>query len=352
MKRLVFAIPGDLDLRTGGYGYDRRVLATLPHCGVEAVHCALPASFPKPSVADIEKSMQTINAEAREGDIVLIDGLAFGALPEAAIHRIAAPLIALCHHPLCLETGLDPKRSAALRDTERRALALVSHVIVTSPSTGALLAREFAVPEAKISVAPPGTERAVRARGSGGAPALLAVGSIIPRKAFDVLVEAMTGLTALEWRLQIVGADTYSPQTAVALDQLISERGLGGRIERLGKLSTDRLDKVFDASDIFVSSSLYEGFGMALAEALARGLPIVTTTGGAAAETVPDAAAIKVLPGDIDALCSALRRLIVDAPLRARLAAESWRAGQALPRWEDTARVIARVAYDAGMQAQ
>jgi len=352
MRRLIFVIPGDLSSRTGGYGYDRRVLAALPNCGVEAVHRALPASFPSPSVADLEKSVQTINFDPREGDIVLIDGLAYGALSEAAIQRITAPIIALCHHPLCLEPGLDPKHSAALRDNERRALALASHVIVTSPNTGALLTREFAVPEARISVALPGTDQADRARGSGGTPALLAVGSIIPRKAFDVLVEALAGLADLEWRLRIVGGDAYSPQTAIALDRLIAEKGVGGRIERLGELSTDRLDKFFDASDIFVSSSLYEGFGMALAEALARGLPIVTTTGGAAAETIPDAAGLKVPPGDIDALRSALCRLIVDAPLRARLSAESWRAGQTLPRWEDTARVIARVACGAGKQPQ
>jgi glycosyltransferase involved in cell wall biosynthesis len=152
--------------------------------------------------------------------------------------------------------------------------------------------------------------------------------------------------------LQIVGGDAYSPQTAIALDRLISAKGLDGRIERLGELSAAHLNEVFDASDIFVSSSRYEGFGMALAEALAHGLPIVTTTGGAAAETIPDAAALKVPPDDVDALRSALRSLIVDPPLRARLSDESWRAGQSLPGWEDTAGIIARVACGIGEQAQ
>ena len=82
---------------------------------------------------------------------------------------------------------------------------------------------------------------------------------------------------------------------------------------------------------------------MALGEAMARGLPIVCTTGGAAAETVPDAAAIKVAPGDAAALSVALRSLVTGAALRRRLAAASWAAGQRLPRWHDTARRIAGV---------
>ena len=89
--------------------------------------------------------------------------------------------------------------------------------------------------------------------------------------------------------------------------------------------------------------SLFEGYGMVLTEAVARGLPIVCTTGGAAAETVPDAAAIKVAPGDAAALADALRSLIGDAARRQRLADASWRASQRLVRWEETARIVADV---------
>jgi glycosyltransferase involved in cell wall biosynthesis len=89
--------------------------------------------------------------------------------------------------------------------------------------------------------------------------------------------------------------------------------------------------------------SLYEGYGMVLAEAMARGLPIVCTTGGAAAQTVPSSAALKVAPGDEAALTAAIRRVLDDAVLRRRMADASWDAGRRLPSWEDTARRIAAV---------
>ncbi|WP_163220136.1 glycosyltransferase, partial [Citrobacter freundii] len=85
------------------------------------------------------------------------------------------------------------------------------------------------------------------------------------------------------------------------------------------------------------------GYGMVLTEAMARGLPIVTTTGGAAAETVPDAAALKVPPADAAALRAALAAAMTDRPLRLRLADASWAAAQSLPGWDDTTRVICEV---------
>ena len=342
--RIIFATPGDLSARTGGYGYDRAVIAALPQFNIEVAHVALKGSFPFPSEAEAHAAAQAIDAALAPRDVALIDGLAYGAMPEAAIRAIRAPVLALCHHPLGLERGLDPARARALLQSEAAALALAAHVIVTSAHTRTPLIEDFGVATQRITVALPGTAPASRAVGSNGGTMLLAVGSIVARKGFDILVEALAGLRALDWRLRLVGGAHHAPQTADALARLIEARGLGARIDWLGEISAEALDGVYDASDIFVSSSLYEGYGMALAEALARGLPIITTTGGACADTAPDGAALKIPPGDVGALREALRRLIEDSKLRRDLSEASWRAGQQLPDWRDTGRAIARAA--------
>jgi glycosyltransferase involved in cell wall biosynthesis len=339
----VFAIPGDIGLPTGGYMYDRRVLALLPRMGVAGQHLELPGSFPDPNAADLEETARLLAAIA-PGAANMIDGLAYGAMPADVISRIRAPIIALVHHPLCLEAGLSKDRQEALHALEKTALTLAKRVVVTSQITARTLAEDFAVPRAKITVAEPGTDPAQRAAGSSGGPVqLLAVGSIVPRKAYDILVRALAPLADLDWHLRIAGPADRSPEALAALHAAIRDTRLSHRITLAGPVTTERLAGFYASADVFVMPSLYEGYGMVLAEAMARGLPIVCTTGGAAAQTVPDAAAIKVPPGDGPALTTAVGRLLRDADLRRRLADASWAAGQKLPRWEDTARIIAGV---------
>ena len=345
--RIIFAAPGDLSARTGGYGYDRAVIAALPEFNVEVAHVALKGSFPFPSEAEARDAAQAINAALAPRDVALIDGLAYGALPEDAIRAITAPVLALCHHPLGLERGLDPGASggaAAERGGGSRARrAYNRHQRAYAKDADRGLRRRAVARHRRAARHGAGLARTGRRGVSGGGTILLAVGSIIARKGFDILVEALAGLARLDWRLRLVGG-APAPETANALARLIEARGLGARIDWLGEVSAEALDGIYDSSDIFVSSSLYEGYGMALAEALARGLPIVTTTGGACADTAPDGAALKVAPGDVDALREALRLIIEDRELRRDLSEASWRAGQQLPSWRDTARTIGRAA--------
>jgi len=340
VTRILFAIPGDIESRTGGYEYSRRVLAALEN----ASHLPLPGAFPHPAEADVVAVREAISHALRPGDILLIDGLAYGALPVSTFDAVAAPIVALCHHPLCLETGLPPERGGALRESEAAALRRADRIIVTSAHTGETLTEIFGVAPEKIAIALPGVDPTPRALGSGGAPALLAVGSLIPRKGFDILIDALSALTHLDWRLDIVGSPRHAPETAAALRARIDANAMSNRIFLRGEATDNERAAHYARGDVFVSSSHYEGYGMALAEALAAGLAIVTTTGGAAAQTAPDGCALKIPPGDIAALRVALSRVLTEPDLRSDLSDAAWRAGQCLPRWADTARIILSVA--------
>jgi glycosyltransferase involved in cell wall biosynthesis len=342
MPEVVFAVPGDLATPTGGYGYARRLLTLLPGEGIAIRHLALPAGYPDPAPADLAASAALV-ADTPPDAILLIDGLAYGTMPPALVCGFERPVVALVHHPLGLESGIEPLRSAALLASERNALALARAVIVTSPLTARLLSTQFDVPVDRITIAEPGTDPAPRARGTGKPVQIVAVGAVSPRKAFDRLVLALATMRDLDWHATIVGALDRAPEAVAQLIGLIDETGLQARVTLAGAVSEAEVGRFLDRADVFVSPSLFEGYGMSLAEALAHGLPIVASTGGAAIETVPDAAALKVPPGDVDALASALRRIVGDSDLRARLADAAWQAGRCLPGWGDTARIVARV---------
>jgi glycosyltransferase involved in cell wall biosynthesis len=349
VKAIAFAIPGDIDLPTGGYGYDRRILAEWREAGISARHLALPGSFPFP-VADDLAMTERILASAAADETLLVDGLAFGAFPESLAARFSNKIVALVHHPLALETGLDAETARALRRSETLALRHARGVVVTSPPTRDVLAAEFGVPGETIRVAIPGTDPAPRAelRLGAGPVRLLAVGSIVPRKGYDILVAALEQIAGRDWTLIIAGSPDYAPQTAMALRDAIGAAGLAKRITLAGTVDREQLGALYAAADIFVMPSLYEGYGMVLTEALARGLPIVCTRSGAGAAALPDAAAIKVDPGDVSGLAKGLARLI-DAPSeRGARADAAWAGAAKLPRWRDTARTVAEACLGDG----
>lgn len=341
MIRAAFAVPGDLNANTGGYIYARRILERFADHGVAITHLPLSGAFPAPDEAAIADACEKFAALGKDC-ILLADGLAWGAMPERAIQKLRGPIVALCHHPLYLENGVSEERRAQLLASEKKALSCASFAVASSQTTRRELESTFGFSPDRIIVAEPGTERAIRAQGSQSATLqILAVGAVSERKAYDVLVDAMAQLGDLDWRLTIAGSTQRAPETFARLQAQLAQSPVAQRITLTGEVPDAAIEAAYASADVFVLSSHYEGYGMVLAEAMARGLPIVTTTGGAAAQTAPDGAALKVPPGDANALAQALRRAITDRALRAALAENSWAAGQALPDWDETTNRIA-----------
>ena len=333
MPALALVLPGDPATPTGGYEYDRRVAAGLRALGWAVTVHALDASFPAPTPAARAAARATF-ARIPDDATVLVDGLAFGAIPEIAIAEARRlRLAALVHHPLADETGLEPARAAALRRSEAQALAAARLVVTTSATTARGLAG-YGVPPERIAVIEPGTDPAPLAGGSGGpGVALLCVAAIVPRKGHAVLIDALSGLADRNWTLTCVGSLDRSPPTVAALKHRIGASALVQRVTIRDAVDRATLDAHYDRADVFVLPTLHEGYGMALAEALARGLPVVSTRAGAVPETVPPDAGLLVPPSDPAALRDALARVLDDRALRVRLAAGARRARARLPDW-------------------
>ena len=331
-EAIAFAIPGAIETRTGGYTYDRRLIAGLRARGIVVHHLLWPSGFPAPAPADLAAAARSLSAQP-DGRIVIVDGLAYGAMPdlaEAEGRRLR--LVALVHHPLALETGAPP----GLMASERRALRQATAVIATSEATAETLRRDYDVAPELLVVAPPGSDTAPPAARRGSH--ILSLGSVTPRKGHDVLVEALRRIADLPWRCTIAGSLERSHGTATALRAQIAAAGLGGRITLAGEVEDTCM--LYADADLFVLASRHEGFGMAYAEALMRGLPVIGTTAGAIPSVVPPEAGALVPPDDPAALAIAMARLLTDPAARDRASAAALQAAARLPRWDDTVSAV------------
>jgi glycosyltransferase involved in cell wall biosynthesis len=344
VKRLAFAVPGDLAIPTGGYAYDRRMISELARLGWQIDVINLGAGFPQPSAAQHKTARQRL-MQIPAGLPIIIDGLAYGVLPDAASELATDHgLVALVHHPLALESGLSADEAGKFHASERAALAQATSVIVTSATTARILEGEYDVSADRMTVACPGTDPAAPARGSDDAIVrLLAIGAIVPRKGYDVLIAALATLADLPWHLTIAGDQTRDPETSVRLDGDISRLHLGERVTVLGAVSDQRIEELYFKADLFTLASRYEGYGMVFSEAIAHGLPVISTRAGAIPETIASEAGILVPPDDAAALANALRRVIENADDRMRMAAAARDAARKLPTWQDSARIFAGV---------
>lgn len=340
---LGFLVPGALAQRTGGYLYDARMVRGLRERGWRVEVGELPGTFPGPDAtaeAALDRALDGFPAHAT----VVIDGLAGGAFPEiVARHAGRLRLIYLLHHPLGHETGQDARRSAWLLDRERAALEHAAGIIVTSGYTRSVLA-DWGIAHTRVHCVPPGVGPAESAEGPpiGEPPMLLTVGAMVPRKGQDILVEALQGLRDREWQAVLASDRSRDPGFARQVVARIVAAGLDDRIRLLGECTGAELERLYHRASLFVLPSWYEGFGMAFSEAMAHGLPVIGTTGGAIPFTVPAEAGWRVAPGDADALAEAIADALDDPERRWARGRAARAHARALADWEGAIDGFAR----------
>lgn len=351
LRAMHFVMPGGVDdprTPSGGNTYDARVCLDLPAFGWQVHKHAIDGSWPRPGAAARAELARTLG-EMADGSRVLLDGLVACAAPEIiAGETERLRLAVLVHLPLGDETGIDPGLAAELDARERRTLRSVPAIVATSEWAARRLVAHHGLAPDRVHVAAPGADIAPLAAGTDGVSRLLCVASVTPRKAQHRLVEAIATLTDLNWSCVCVGGLGQDPGYVDELRELIDHHSLGDRLQLVGPQAGAELDASYASADLMVLTSYAETYGMAVTEALARGIPVLATDVGGLPEAVgraPDGGmpGILVPPDNSAALAAELRGWFLDADVRRRLRAAARGRRAALDGWAATARSLAGV---------
>jgi len=279
--------------------------------------------------------------------------LAYGLI---LMKALSAPVVATIHHPLSEDRKADFQQLPALYDRmkrvvyypidmNRRVTPFMDDIISVSETAARSVASAFNFPRDRIQVVYNGTDTEL----FHPDPAvkkipkrLVFVGNTEDRKkGIRYLLEAMLYLPK-EVTLTVV--DGGAPRH-ILMEELMKKFHLGDRVTCTGKLPSDEVAAKYREAEIGVTASVYEGFGFPAAEAMASGLPVVSTTGGALPEVVgPDGGAgFLVPPRDPQALANAIKKLIDDEPLRRAMGAAGRARVEALFSWDVACRNMTSV---------
>ncbi|MBB5126454.1 glycosyltransferase involved in cell wall biosynthesis [Streptomyces albaduncus] len=351
LRSVHFVLPGGVDdpaAPSGGNAYDRRVCLDLPGFGWQVHRHAVAGDWPRPDAAARTELARTLR-ELPDGAVVLLDGLVACGVPEVVVPEAERLRMAvLVHLPLGDETGLDAAVAAGLDARERAVLRAVPAVVATSDWAVRRLVSHHGLAPDRVHVAAPGADIAPLAPGTDGVSRLLCVAAVTPRKGQHRLVEALAAVADLPWSCALVGGLGQDPAYVAQLRDLIREHGLEDRLELAGPQTGAALDASYAAADLMVLTSYAETYGMAVTEALARGIPVLATDVGGLPEAVgraPDGGVpgILVPPENPCALAAELRGWFGEAEVRRRLKAAARGRRAALGGWASTAQSLAAV---------
>jgi glycosyltransferase involved in cell wall biosynthesis len=311
---------------SGGNAYDRRVCDELSARGWRVV-----PHLDGPGLASAVRRIP-------DDSVVVVDALVAVAAPDVfTAHARRLRLVVLSH-------------MAFATAGEARVLAVARAIVTTSTWSRDELLRRYPLASDSVDVAPPGADVCDFAEFSSHGGNLLCVGAVAPHKGHDVLLEGLAGVADMRWQCVLVGALDLDPGFVVRLRRQAAADGIAARLSFAGPLGRDALETAYRTTDLLVSASHSESYGMVVTEALAHGVPVVATDVGGVPEAMGSPIDGRrpgrlVPPGSPGAMSTALRDWLDDAALRA-----DWRGAAASRRstlhaWSETADVVERVLH-------
>ena len=328
VRELCFVVPALDGPITGGTLYNRELCVALEHTATRVVVC-------QPGATNLRAALRTANH-------LWVDSLYLAALPDIA--REATTRVGLLAHylPSFVACGRAP-RPSELSGEESRALSCVDSFLVTSDYMREAF-EPLVAPEKPILVAPPGSHARLAPTPPIRSFGLRAssIGNVVPGKGLAPLLAALAELLAVEDRfeLSIVGSLSLDGAYAAHCQRTIaSSAALSARVRLLGACSPEQTALVLGQSELLVSASCMESFGMALAEARIAGIPILACAGGNAATHVAADAGGQLVenPRELAAACVALARDPGRVQRRIGRAREHARPART---WSETAQVL------------
>ena len=300
-----------------------------------AIMCS--AGFPEPLTFSL-RARRLLRERAGDFDLVHDNQcLGYGIL---GIARDGLPVVATVHHPITVDRQLELAaassrgRRTSLRRwygfvrMQRRVVRRLPRVITVSHSSAADLRREMGVRRERVAVVPAGVDTGEFRPLPGVARVpgriMTTASADVPMKGLAPLLESLAKVrTERHAELVVVG----QPRLGSSLPATVERLGLEDAVRFVSGVDGRRLVELYAEAEVAVVPSLYEGFSLPAVEAMACGVPVVSTTGGALPEVVGrhEETALLVPPGDPGALAAALLRLLDDPALRDRLG----RAGRA-----------------------
>ncbi len=329
---LHWVVPGPLDQLTGGYLYDRYMIDQLRAQGHAVTVHELAGRFPEPD-EPAQRAAAAVLERASTASLLIIDGLALPAF-EGRLHLAQAPVLAVVHHPLALEQASQGDVDGISAAHEQALWRQVAGFICPSRQTRRML-MTAGLNGNLIETVYPGLQAPERRRlrSSSTPRRLLCVAIVVPRKGHPLLLSALAGLRAYDWRLDCIGSLQRDPAHVRRVRAQRQRLRLRGRVRLQGEVSPAQLRQAYRRADLFVLPSYHEGYGMALAEAVAAGMPVISARAGAIPEAVAPGAGVLVAPGDVLALRHALECLWRQPAHYRRLCRGAWRGARHARSW-------------------